>query len=92
MWLLTTVLSAACYGLFLLVTSVAPAFAINAGIALNFCVFNSVPFALIPLFSGSGSANSGLYVGLFNSSSFVAQVQNFEREKKEFFLFFCRRW
>jgi predicted secreted protein len=80
-WLLTTVLSAVCYGLFSLVENVLPAFAINAGIALNFCVFNSVPFALIPLFSGSGSKNSGLYVGLFNSSSFVAQVK--QRKKNQ---------
>ncbi len=79
-------LSAVCYALFLLVTNVLPAFAINAGIALNFCVFNSVPFALIPIFSGSGTANTGLYVGLFNSSSFVAQVSRKEKGNVVFFL------
>jgi hypothetical protein len=74
-WLLTTVLSSVCYGLFLLVQNVVPAFAINAGVALNFCVFNSVPFALIPVFSGA--ADTGLYIGLFNSSSFIAQAKPF---------------
>ena len=72
MWLLTTVLSATCYGLFLIVSNVAGAFAINAGVALNFCVFNSVPFALIPLYCGS-TRNTGLFVGLFNSSAMIAQ-------------------
>jgi len=71
-WLLTTVLSATCYGLFLIVSNVVGAFAINAGIALNFCVFNSVPFALIPLYCGS-TKNTGLFVGLFNSSAMIAQ-------------------
>jgi hypothetical protein len=71
-WLLTTVLSATCYGLFLVVSNVVGAFAINAGIALNFCVFNSVPFALIPLYCGS-TKNTGLFVGLFNSSAMIAQ-------------------
>ncbi len=71
-WLLTTVLSATCYGLFLIVQDVIAAFAINAGVALNFCVFNTVPFALIPIFCSS-TRDTGLYVGLFNSAAMIAQ-------------------
>lgn len=65
------VLASVCYGLFLLVTNVVPAFAVNAGIALLFCVFNTVPYSLIPIYAEK--ARTGFYVGIFNASSMVAQ-------------------
>ena len=72
-WTLTSVLSAVCYGLFVIVSNVVPAFFINMGVALNFTIFNSIPFALIPLYGG-GSENVGLYVGLFNACALLAQA------------------
>ena len=72
-WTLTSVLSAVCFGLFIIVTNVVPAFFINMGVALNYTIFNSIPFALIPLYGG-GLENVGLYVGLFNACSLLAQA------------------
>lgn len=71
LWIAVQILACFCYGMFVFVTSVVPAFLINAGIALNFCVFNSVPFALIPVFAGN-SDHGGLYVGIFNSFANMA--------------------
>lgn len=71
-WANTAVISCVCYGLFLIVESVVPAFAINAGIALNFCVFNSVPFALLPLYAEPNAV--GLFVGVFNAASLLSQL------------------
>lgn len=71
-WANVTVLACCCYGLFLLVTNLVPAFAINAGISLCYCVFNSLPFALLPIYSEKSL--TGFYVGIFNASSNFAQL------------------
>ncbi len=71
-WANAQVLACVCYGLFLYVTNIGPGFLICAGISFSFCVFNSVPFALISIYSEK--ARTGFYVGIFNASSNFACV------------------
>jgi len=72
-YLLSQLLATVCFVLFLFFDKNLPVVLVLTGLlAINFTTFNSIPFALIA--SDDSKEDAGLYMGVLNSASVVAQT------------------
>jgi len=71
-YFLTQVIQCACFIMFLFFDQVYVAFILTSLIGINFTAFNSIPFALMT--NMVPSADVGMYMGVLNSASVVAQT------------------
>eukprot|EP01100_Stratorugosa_tubuloviscum_P009519 TRINITY_DN3992_c1_g1_i1.p1 TRINITY_DN3992_c1_g1~~TRINITY_DN3992_c1_g1_i1.p1 ORF type:complete len:460 (-),score=220.95 TRINITY_DN3992_c1_g1_i1:171-1550(-) len=69
---ITQIIASFCYVIFIIWQSTTSAFILSCLIATNFTAFNSIPFALTT--ETVGGENSGLYMGVLNAASVVAQT------------------
>jgi len=71
-YLISQLIATACYILFLFFNQIPIAIVLTSMLSINFTTFNSIPFAVVA--NAAGKKDAGLYMGVLNSASVVAQT------------------